>query len=73
MLRRANGDFPRGSEIVDALPKEAEVPINQFVEPGKRADTLKLLPLSRDQLEIWAIRGRNIAAYNAARARYRRS
>jgi hypothetical protein len=47
MLRRANGDFPRGSEIVDALLKEAAVAIHQFVEPGKRADALKLLPLNR--------------------------
>jgi hypothetical protein len=52
------------------LLKEAAVAINQFVEPGKRVDTLKLLPLSRDQLAIWAVRGRNIAAYTSAKAKY---
>jgi len=47
---------------------EVEVAVNQFVEPGKRADTFKLLPLSRDHLELCASRGRNLAAYTARKA-----
>jgi len=68
--RNETGEFLSGSQVVAELLKEAAVAINQFVEPGKRADTLKLLPLSRDQLELWAVRGRNIAAYTAVKARY---
>jgi hypothetical protein len=33
MFRRANGDFLRGSEIVDALLKEAEVAVNRASAP----------------------------------------
>jgi hypothetical protein len=68
LYRRASNDFPSGTEIIAALLKEAEVAVNRFVEPGKRANTLKLLPLSRDQLELWAVRGRNLANYTARKA-----
>ena len=50
------------SEQVAALLKEAEVAVNHFVEPGMRAGTLKLLPLDRNLLEIYAVRGRSTTA-----------
>ena len=56
------------SEQVAALLKEAAVAVNAFVEPGKRADTLKRLPLDRQLLELYAARGRNIANYRARKA-----
>jgi hypothetical protein len=65
MFRRDRGDYPPGSQIVDTLLKEAEVAVNHFVEPGKHADTLKLLRLDRKLLEIYAVRGRNMTAYAA--------
>jgi hypothetical protein len=44
LYRRSGNDFPSGSEQVAALLKEAEVAVNEFVQPGKRADTLKTAP-----------------------------
>jgi hypothetical protein len=56
------------SEQVAALLKEAEVAVNHFVEPGNRADTLKLLRLDRNLLEIYAVRGRNMTSYMQRKA-----
>jgi hypothetical protein len=67
-FNRETNSFPRGSEIVDAPLKEAEVAVNHFVEPGKRADTLKLLRLDRNLLEIYAVRGRSMMAYTKRKA-----
>jgi hypothetical protein len=47
LYRRASNDFPSGSEQVAALLKEAEIAVNTIVEPGKRAQTMKLLRLDR--------------------------
>jgi hypothetical protein len=70
MFRRDRGDYPPGSQIVEALLKEGEVVVSTFVEPGERTKTLKLLRLDRHLLELYAVRGRNIAGYTAAKARY---
>jgi hypothetical protein len=55
-------------EIVENLAREAEVAVNHFVEPGKRADTLRLLRLDRNLLEIYAARGRAMSAYTKRKA-----
>ena len=46
----------------------SEVAANHFVEPGNRADTLKLLWLDRNLLEIYTVRGRNMTAYTKRKA-----
>jgi hypothetical protein len=61
-------DRASSSQQVAALLKETEVAVNHFIGPGKRANTLKFLTLSRDQLELWAVRGRNLANYTARKA-----
>jgi hypothetical protein len=65
-VRNTAGEFLGGAETVARLVEEATVAVNQFVPAEKRTDTLKLLPLDRGALVLWASRGRNITAYSAA-------
>ena len=51
-----------GSSTSRRPAEGSEVAVNHFVEPGKRADTLKLLPIDRNLLEIYAVRGRSTTA-----------
>ena len=51
------GQCDHFSEIVDTLAREAEVAVNHIVEPGKRADTPRLIRLDRNLLEVFAVRG----------------
>jgi hypothetical protein len=62
------GVVPTGSQIVEALLRDAEAAVNASVEPGKRAETMKLLRCSRQLLELFAVKGRNRSAYAARRA-----
>jgi hypothetical protein len=57
------GVVPTGSQIVEALLRDAEAAVNASVEPGKRAETMKLLRCSRQLLELFAVKGRNREAY----------
>ena len=41
-----------------------------FAGSEKQAETMKRLRLDRDLLEFFAVRGRNVTAYNAAKQRY---
>jgi len=67
-LRRAVS-YPTGTQLVEALLKDAEPAVAAFASPEKRT-TLKLLRLDRQSLEFFAIHGRNMTAYNAAKERY---
>jgi hypothetical protein len=42
--------------------------VNHIVEPGKRADTLRLIRLDRNLLEVFAVRGRAMSVYTARKA-----
>jgi hypothetical protein len=53
---------------VAALLKKAEVAVNHIVETGKRADTLRLIRLDRNLLEVVAVRGRAMSAYTTRKA-----
>jgi len=53
------------------LLKDAELAVAIFADPEKQAETMKWLRLDRDLLEYFAVRGRNMTAYNAAKERYR--
>jgi len=66
--QRAMGSYPSGTAIVDALIAEAEPAINAATWIGDRQKTLQLLRLDRQMLELWAARGRNVAAYAARKA-----
>ena len=55
---------------MEALLKDAEPAMAAFASPEKRAETSKRLRLDRDLLEYFAVRGRNMTAYNAAKERY---
>jgi hypothetical protein len=68
--RREHGRNPTGYEIVEALLKDAEPAVAAFAGPEKQAETMKWLRLNRDLLEYFAVRGRNMAAYKAAKERY---
>jgi hypothetical protein len=57
------GVTPTGLSIVEHLLADAEGEVNASVEPGKRAETMKLLRCSRQLLELFAVRGRNRKAY----------
>ena len=50
--------------------KDAEPAVAAFAGPEKQAETMKWLRLDRDLLEYFAVRGRNMTAYNAAKERY---
>ena len=65
---RSTNTFMSGAEMVDTLAREAEVAVHQIVEPGKRADTLRLIRLDRNLLEVFAARGRAMSAYTARKA-----
>jgi hypothetical protein len=59
---------PSGSLIAEALLKDAEPTVNALVEPGKRAETMKLLQVNRHLLELYAVRSRNTTAYTKRKA-----
>ena len=50
--------------------KDAEPAMAAFAGPERQAETMKWLRLDRDLLEYFAVRGRNMTAYNAAKQRY---
>jgi hypothetical protein len=64
------GSYPIGYQIVEALLKDAEPAVAAFAGPEKQAETMKWLRLDRDLLEYFAVRGRNMTAYKAAKERY---
>jgi hypothetical protein len=57
------GVVPTGLSIVEALLRDAEPAVNASIEPGKRAETMKLLRCDRRLLELYAVKGRNRTAY----------
>ena len=68
--RREHGRNPTGYEIVEALLKDAEPAVAAFAGPERQAETMKWLRLDRGLLEYFAVRGRNMSAYKAAKERY---
>ena len=50
--------------------KEADPAVSAFAGADKQAETMKWLRLDRDLLEYFAVRGRNMTAYKAAKERY---
>ena len=63
--RYQNGGYPTGPGIVDAMLKEAEPAIAGTPDPAKIKN---LLRLDRRLLELYASRGRAIAAYAKRKA-----
>jgi hypothetical protein len=61
---------PTGPGIVDQLVKEAEPAINHLVEPGKRAEAMKLIRCDRRLLEMYALHGRAMTAYASRKAAF---
>ena len=68
--RREEGRNPTGYVIVEALLKDAEPAVAAFAGAEKQAEPLKRLRLDRDLLEYFAVRGRNMTAYNATKKKY---
>jgi hypothetical protein len=58
-----SGTYPTGSQIVEALLKDAGPAI-----AGMPAKVRDLLRLDRQLLELYAVRGRNMSAYAARKA-----
>jgi hypothetical protein len=62
------GQTPTGHQVVEQLLKDAQPAVDASVEPGKRAETMKLLRCDRQLLELYAVRGRNLSAYSSRKA-----
>jgi len=66
-FRHQDGGYPTGSRIVEELLKDAEPAIAGTPDPAK---TKNLLRLDRRLLELYAVRGRAIAACAKRRAEF---
>ena len=66
--RRETGNYLSGSQIVEALSKEAEPAVAAIAKPGEQTKMMSVLRLDRNLLELMAIRGLNIAAYSNRKA-----
>ena len=60
--------MPGGTQIVEAMLKDAEIAVRALAEPSKRTETLKMLRLDRTLLEHYAVRGKAMMAYAARKA-----
>ena len=65
-----NGVYPRGSEILEALLKDAEPAILARMPAEHRQNMRDVLKLDRGLLERFAVDGRNISGYRVAATRY---
>jgi hypothetical protein len=68
--QREVGRRRTGGEIVETLLKDAEPAVLAFTTPDKLEVTNNQLRLDRGLLELFAVRGRNMTAYNAAKKKY---
>ena len=64
------GIGPTGSQILDQMLRDAEPAVHAHAPVDQHQATRDALKLDRGLLERFAVAGRNISAYQAAKARY---
>jgi hypothetical protein len=70
IFNQATNSYPTGSQILEALLKDAEPAILAHTKAGEVQKTRDALKLDRSLLERFTVMGRNITNYQAAKARY---